>query len=301
MATVNFLLQTKTTPSKIYIRFKDGRKIDIQTKTNFLINPDDWSPSKQRPKNLKNEALKNLDTELQNLKAKLLNYYNDNQGETINLIWLKNFINPTSKSEVPDDLVLYFDYYLKMRKNELNLARRKKVNMLKNKVIDLQIKTKKVYKIKDVNLNFKKEFENHNMTNKYAPNTISKNLKDIVTVCRHAGKNGIQISPLLFDISTVWQKVTNIYLSFEELDKIEAAILETNSLENARDWLIISCYTAQRVSNFVRFDKQMIRVQDGKKLIEFTQMKTGKIMTLPLHPKVLSVLDKRNGDFPNKI
>jgi hypothetical protein len=301
MATLNFLLQTKTKPSKIYIRFKDGRKIDIQTKTNFLINPDDWSPSKQRPKNLKNEALKNLDTEIQNLRTNLLNYYNNSAGEIINLAWLKNFINPNAKNEIPDGLISYFDYYLKLRENELTLATKKKINVVKNKIIKLQKINKKTYKIKDVNLNFKKEFENYNLDNNYAANTISENLKEIKSICRHAGKHGVMISPLLSDISTAQSKAISIYLTFEDLERIEAVDLKIKDLQDARDWLIISCYTAQRVSDFMRFDKQMIRMQDGKKLIEFTQMKTGKIMTLPLHPKVLAVLDKRNGDFPDRI
>jgi integrase len=51
----------------------------------------------------------------------------------------------------------------------------------------------------------------------------------------------------------------------------------------------------------MRFTKEMIRIENGKHLIEFTQKKTGKIMTLPLHPKVLEILNKRNGMFPYAI
>jgi integrase len=300
MSTVNFLLKTNTNPSKIYIRFKNGRDCDLQTTTNFIINPNDWSQAKQKPKNLKNVDFKNLDTDLQNLKTNLLQHFN-NSTETINLTWLKNFINPKSKSDAPEELVLYFDYYLKLRKNELTLATNKKINVVKNKLILIQKQTKKIYKVKDVNLLFKKEFEDWNKSKGYADNTISENLKEIKTICRHAGKHGIAISNLLSDISTTQTKAISIYLTFEEIDKIETAELEFDYLQNARDWLLISCYTAQRVSDFMRFNKEMIRVQDGNKLIEFTQLKTGKIMTLPLHPKVLEVLNKRNGDFPHEI
>ncbi|MNT12496.1 hypothetical protein D3C72_1474230 [compost metagenome] len=45
----------------------------------------------------------------------------------------------------------------------------------------------------------------------------------------------------------------------------------------------------------------MIRIEDGQSLIEFTQKKTGKIMTIPVHPKVIEVLNKRNGVFPYAI
>ena len=300
MATVNFLLKTNTNPSKIYIRFKDGRNFDIQTTTNFIINPIDWSALKQKPKNLKNVDFKNLDTDLQNIKTNLLQHFN-NATETINLAWLKNFINPKNKIDAPEELVLYFDYYLKLRKNELTLATNKKINVVKNKLIQIQKQTNKTYKIKDVNLVFKKEFEDWNKSKKYADNTISENLKEIKTICRHAGKHGIAVSNLLSDISTTQTKAISIYLTFEEIEEIQKANLEFDYLQNARDWLIISCYTAQRVSDFMRFNKEMIRLQDGKKLIEFTQLKTGKIMTLPLHPKVIEVLNKRKGDFPHEI
>jgi len=301
MATIKFLLQSASNPANIYVRIIDGRKIDIKTKTNFVINPAEWSIQKQRPKNLKNEAFKNLDSQLQNLKTNLLNHYNNSTGEMINLSWLKNFINPNVKNETPDELILYFDYYLRSKKGELTLAREKRIIALKSRIRDFEAYTKKTYKIKDVDLNFKKEFDNYSFENKYAINTISETLKMIKTICRHAGKHGVRVSPFLSDISTSQTKAISIYFTFEDLEKIEAVELSLDYLQDARDWLIISCYTAQRVSDFMRFDKQMIRVQNGKKLIEFTQIKTGKIMTLPLHPKVLAVLDKRNGDFPNKI
>jgi hypothetical protein len=301
MATIKFLLQSVSNPANIYVRIIDGRKIDIKTKTNFVINPAEWNPTKQRPKNLKNEAFKTLDSQLQNLKTKLLNYYNDNQGETINLQWLKNFINPNVKNEIPDELIPYCDYYLKSKKGELTMTREKRIVALKSRIRDLEAYTKKTYKVKDVDLNFKKEFDDYSIENKYVTNTISEYLKIIKTICRHAGKHGVRTSPFLSDISTTQSKAISVYLTFEELDKIEAVELPFDYLQDARDWLIISCYSAQRVSDFMRFNKQMIRMQHGKKLIEFTQVKTGKIMTLPLHPKVLDVLEKRSGDFPHKI
>lgn len=56
----------------------------------------------------------------------------------------------------------------------------------------------------------------------------------------------------------------------------------------------------------MRFTKDMIRYEknkDGilKPFIEFTQIKTDKIMTVALHPKVIEILEKRNGNFPKVI
>ena len=51
----------------------------------------------------------------------------------------------------------------------------------------------------------------------------------------------------------------------------------------------------------MNFTDEQIRTEKGKQLIEFTQKKTGKNMTVPLHPKILEILKKRNGKFPYKI
>ncbi len=65
-------------------------------------------------------------------------------------------------------------------------------------------------------------------------------------------------------------------------------------------------YTGQRVSDFMRFDKSMIRKQKNKKgkevvFIEFEQVKTQKLMSIPLSSKVLAILAKRYGNFPRAI
>ena len=56
----------------------------------------------------------------------------------------------------------------------------------------------------------------------------------------------------------------------------------------------------------MRFVKCMIRYEKNKQgilkpFIEFTQVKTNKVMTVALHPKVIEILEKRNGDFPKII
>ena len=51
----------------------------------------------------------------------------------------------------------------------------------------------------------------------------------------------------------------------------------------------------------MRFTDEQIRIKNGKHLLEFTQKKTDKNMTVPLQPKVIEILNKRNGKFPYSI
>ena len=137
------------------------------------------------------------------------------------------------------------------------------------------------------------------MINKYAPNTIATAFKFIKAVCNHAGYNGNKISPQLKGVSKAFVSKDVLHLNFEELNIIEKISSEklTDSLDNTRDWLLISCYTGQRLSDFMRFVPEMITGDN----INFTQKKTGKNMTIALHPKVIEILAKRNGQFPDAI
>jgi integrase len=309
MATIKFLLQSDKNPASIYVRLVAGRKCDVKAKTNFIINPSDWSLAKQRPKSLKNESFKDLDVELQNLKTHILESYNKSSG-IVDLNWLKNTINPKIENELPTDLVSYVDTYLSDRKNELPDVKVKLLEVLQKKVIDFQGKTPVL--VENVGEEFKTKFHSYCIDRNYAVNSISTYFTYIKMICNHAKKRGLKTNSQLEDVVLAKEKVPSIYLNFEELECIEKAdfnelvrvekhVFEVEELRDARDWLVISCYCGQRFSDFIRFSKEMIREQDGVKLIEFQQQKTKKKITLPLHKKIIKILDARGGEFPSLI
>ncbi|HXB42363.1 MAG TPA: phage integrase SAM-like domain-containing protein [Bacteroidia bacterium] len=237
------------------------------------------------------------------MEKRLLTHYNDNIGKAIiNSQWLKEFIHPAPKqAQITEKLLEYFEYYIKCKKNELTLSSVKKLRVVKHLTQRFQDESRTEFLTKNIDLNFKMRFEAYCLKEGYSPNTIARATKMIKTICTHARINGIATHFQLDNISAKYQKVDKIYLSPEELKKIENAKLDVDHLINARDWLIISCETGQRVSDFMRFSKEQIRIENGKHLIEFTQVKTGKLMTVPLSKKVLAILKKRNGEFPREI
>jgi integrase len=303
MATIKFLIQSKNNPAGIYVRLREGRLIDAKAKTKLIIDPKDWSDSKGKPKHLKEEGLKKLNEDLDRFRSNLLTHYNQSHNKlVIDSQWLKDFINPPRQSsEITNKLVEYYDCYALHKKNDLGYTTFKKLKVQKHLIEKFQKETKTEYLIKDVDANFKMKFEEFCFKEKYAPNTIAQVIKSIKTICYHAQANGTEISRQLNNITVKWQKVDKIYLNLEELSLIEKAKLGSESLTNAKDWLLISCETGQRVSDFMRFTKDKIRIEAGKHLIEFTQVKTGRVMTIPLSKKVMSILKKRKGEFPRKI
>ena len=312
MASIYLLIQSKKSPAVIYIRLRDGRTLDIKAKTNYHIDPINWDEVEQRPtkKALKDIHIANLDTDLATLKTDLLKEYNNSKGKkVVDADWLRNFINPPQEQEKhPDKLVDYIDTFIEFKKADVKSSTVTKCNVIKHLLMRYEKETKTTLYIRDIDAKFKMDFEKYCIKVGYAPNTTARNIRFIKTFCRHAKANGVETHYQLDSIKAKYHKVENIYLDEKEIaaiEKIESKKL-TEGLENARDWLLISCYCGQRVSDFLRFDKSMIRYEKNKAgelkpLIEFTQVKTEKIMTIPLHKKIIEIMKKYEGNFPRKI
>lgn len=312
MASIYLLLQSKKSPAVIYIRLRDGRTLDIKAKTNYHIDPINWDEVEQRPtkKALKDIHIANLDTDLATLKTDLLKEYNNSKGKkVVDADWLRNFINPPQEQEKhPDKLIDYIDTFIEFKKADVKSSTVTKCNVIKHLLMRYEKETKTTLYIRDIDAKFKMDFEKYCIKVGYAPNTTARNIRFIKTFCRHAKANGVETHYQLDSIKAKYHKVENIYLDEKEIaaiEKIESKKL-TEGLENARDWLLISCYCGQRVSDFLRFDKSMIRYEKNKAgelkpLIEFTQVKTEKIMTIPLHKKIIEIMKKYDGNFPRKI
>ena len=195
----------------------------------------------------------------------------------------------------------YFDYYALHKKSTIEASTHTKLNVNKHLVERFQKATKTEYFIKDVDANFKLNFESYCKKENYAQNTIARTIKFIKTICYHARNNGIEAHFQLNSITAKIEKVEKIFLTIDEIEQIQNKKLELDYLINARDWLIISCETGQRVSDFMRFKKEQIRYEGKVPLIEFTQVKTGKKMAIPLSKKVIAILKKRKGNFPRQI
>lgn len=312
MASISLLLQSKKSPAVIYLRLRDGRNLDIKAKTNYHIDPSNWDEAEQRPlkKLLRLVDFANLDTDLSTLTNSLLIEYNKSKGiKIIDGQWLKDFVNPPqTAAKHTDKLVDYIDTYIEFKRSDVKSTTIVKCNVIKHLLERYQKHTRTILYIRNIDSKFKMDFEKYCLQNNYAPNTTARMIRFVKTFCRHAKSNGVETHHQLDSIKAKYYKVESIYLNLKEIESIENIEKKdlTDGLENARDWLLISCYCGQRVSDFLRFEKSMIRYEKNKTgelkpLIEFTQVKTDKIMTIPLHSKIMEILQKYEGNFPRKI
>lgn len=311
MATVNFLYRSTKPKAFLVVRllFRDNSVDYVYgAKTRFEVTKEYWT-KQHNLKRVKDIDIANkqveVNDELNKIENHVLKAFNSVEVSEVSKEWLQQqineYYNPTIKSTLPNNLTSYIDYYIECKKYELTEASIKKFNTIKNKIEAIELAHNKTILISDINEDFKKEFVRYYKEKKYSINTMQRELVFIKTFCRHARSNGLETSVQLDDLRLSKAKVEKIYLTFDELEQIENTHIDSEALSNAKDWLIISCFTGQRVSDFLKFTKEMIRIEDGVKLIEFTQKKTNKKMSLALHPKVVEVLNKNNGNFPYKI
>jgi hypothetical protein len=314
MATINFLYRSTKDKANLHLRLLyryNNTDFVFGVNTKYEVSKDYWSKyhKQTRPKDISIENKQvEVKAELNKIENHILNAFNIANTNEINKEWLQTQIDyyynpPQLNNSIPNDLVTYIDFYIDYRKHELKETSIRKFNVIKQKLKRFQTFRKKVIYIKDVNDSFKNELVNYLVSEKYAQNTMQRELVFIKTFCKHARFLGLETSHQLDGLRLDRAKVDKVYLTFEELQAIENIEKDklTDSLENAKDWLIISCYSGQRISDFMRFTDEQIRTEDGKQLLEFTQQKTGKIMTIPVHPKVTEILNKRNGKFPYPI
>lgn len=312
MATVNFLYRSTKDNAclnvRLLYRFKEIDYV-IGGKTNLEVSKKYWTKqhSQKRPKDiLISNKQAEVNQELNKIENHILKAFNATNALDVSKDWLtlqmELYYNPPAKVKgAPTKLVDYIDFYIDYRKHELKPTSVTKYNVIKHKLERLQAERKKPILIKEVNESFKRELVEYYKKEHYSINTTQRELGFIKTFCKHARSLELETHPQLDQLRLDKEKVDKVYLSFDELEKIEKAKGLPDHLENARDWLLISCYTGQRISDFLRFSDKMIRIEDSKHLIEFTQKKTGKLMTVPLHDKVMEILKKRNGKFPRTI
>jgi len=315
MATVKFLLQSKSDNANIYVRYSVNRKTILYRKTGFIINPKDWSESNAQPIQ-KNEVLKKLKSKLDKLAILINDAYNTSvsTGEDITGDWLQLqidlFNNKVQVVEL-DILTNYIQKYIDdapFKKNAkkgtgLSDGRVQNLKLFKNTIIrfeDEVFKDKSIL-IKNVNLKFAEQYKKWLFEQKYSINYIGKNIDNLKTICIDAFKNDFETSTQLKNIKSVSESKTPeqiIYLSEDEQELIKNAPLLREALINARKWLLLGCLIGQRGGDLLNITDKNIKELNGIKIIELKQQKTGKLVAIPLLPEALEIIE--NG-LPYKI
>lgn len=315
MATIKYLLQSKSETSNIYVRYSIDRKTVLKRKTGYVINAKDWSEDKALPKTGK-EDLKVLKSKLEKLAIFLNNSYNDSVSKGIELTgeWLMLQID-LFNNKVPvlelDVLTTYIQKYIdesnykQNAKKELGLSkgRIQNLKLFKNTILryETEIFKSKSILLKDINLSFVEKYKTWLFDKGYSVNYVGKNIANIKTICLDASKNDIEISTQIKSVKGLSESKAPediVFLNDDEQQAIKDTILKRESLNNARKWLLLGCLIGQRGGDLLNITEKNIKELNGMKIIELKQQKTGKLVAIPLLPEALEILT--NG-LPYKI
>lgn len=316
MATIKFYPHNEKGESKIYLRLSIKRGMDFRLSTGqTILDATKW---KNNYPHGKTSDLKNLKKTLEDLNRYLIEAISEieqNTTENVNDIsspWVKSkiqsFFNDTPITD--ENLLVPYAYKFSEKLNTSTYKRKGQRVKYKKNTIDKyqnfskQIKGYQEYvrrkiKIVDVNEKWADAFLDYLTTEKsLSINTKGRYAKRLKTIIRSAEKDGIKVDPGYNNIEGFEDETIVTALSFDEIDEIIATQMPNGRLEIAKDWLIIGCYTAQRVSDLFRMNKKMIVQENNIYWIAFKQYKTGQKVKIPIHYKVFAILEKYKMCFP---
>ncbi len=319
MATIKYLILGDNEISNIYVRLRDGRTTDLKVPTGFTINPNFWSETTGKPKqNARNSEKLNLSNQLEQLRRTIEDQLNESKGKTaIHKEWLLNVIakfkNPLINAKT-ENLIDFIEIYRESLKLKINTRTNKLTSPLtiKNfnttisRITKFEAHKKTKLNLHDIDLTFHSEYTKF-AKNKLllSINSTSKDLRQIKTVCLDAKDNGYKISEQVESrkFNSPSEKTSFVTLNENEIELIKNTHfkIENGYLDNARNWLIIGCWTGCRVNDLMKLTiNNLFLTPKGQKFIRYTQSKTGKTVDIPLHEHVNEILEKLNG-FPRPI
>jgi integrase len=285
-------------------------------------------PKQNNPENKKlSNNLKKLELfVLENLNNDLAN------SVLIDSFWLETQINKCFKRVNQTDtglLITHIQYILdnantrKVRTNggvKIGLEKEtiKTYKALKTIILEYQKTIKKQILFIEITSAFVDKFTNWLVNSKkYSANTTGRKLQMLKTICIDAEKNEIPVTPYSKKIQHFGESEKDRYiqtLSFEELEQIKNVDLtnieqlkefkKTNpalaknltltpeTLDNARNWILIGCEIGQRGGDLLKITNENIRYKGGKVYLDIIQQKTNKNVTIGLiAPHVVDIIE----------
>jgi len=318
MSSIRFYPYSSNHNSKIYIRLILRREQDFRLSTGLTIqNPSHWSSSTHFPKknNAENKALHNSLKDLESHIEKELLKVEQSQDESLADItskWLKSiikdFFNEVEITE-KDLLIPFAESFAKslhhrtyQRGAVQNRYSKKTIDKYKNfarQLREYQTHINKSLKLTDVDKDFADGFLQYLSEEKgLAINTIGRYIKRLKTIAKEAEEQGLRINVNYKAIKGFEDENIVTFLTFEDIDLIVETDMPNERLQLAKEWLIIGCYTAQRISDMFRMKKSMIITKNNIDFITLKQFKTKKQVMIPIHYRVKAILKKYDSDFP---
>ena len=306
MITLVFKFLDDDAPGTILLEILDFQGKSRLFRTPLRIAKEMWDEELQRPRNIYLKICKRINIRLDRLRIAVVTYLDSIgwQFDKISMRVLGKLIRKstaTRTEEYPrEGLLWHINNYTVSRLHLICKSTHKRYLVFFNLLQRFEGYRMRHLMIGDVNATFVNEFLEFGRQEAYNNSTIHRTINFIKTVLNYLEKRGIRTFAYELELPKERRDKTFITLTEDELIKIKRMDLAP-SLQAARDWLVISCYTGQRVSDFMNFSSSMLQDVAGQECISFVQKKTQRNVLLPLHPAVQVIKSNNENDFPEKL
>lgn len=317
MNNVTFKLRTPKSSDRqmIYLVCRFGRNDKLAYSTGLKVCPAHWNKDKMRVRNIVEaigkDAINNRLNELQavtethiiELRAKgkniskeivrrFLDAYTHNQlSDTENTLhgFITGYLERNATRVNPNSGKLIS--YKVRREHARTYELLKEFEYNKNKGVKLDFE--------DITLDFYADFTAYLQHLSLSVNTIGHKIQTLKTWLNEATEKGLNKSQQYKShrFKAITEETENIYLSDKELRLLYSTELPNERLTRVRDLFLIGAYTGLRFSDFTNITNDNIRFNT----LRIEQQKTGKAVSIPLHPIVLSIWQKYGEQLPNII
>jgi integrase len=305
----------------IIFDYSFGRGNRLKCSTGYKILPKLWDAKNQRIRAVSDIANREqVNKRLKEIQSSFITMVSEmdptlkQDKRTLRKIFLdiKNGGVQKSRQGLPD-FFTYADRFVHAKEKQFDTT---KTNSLSKITIRAYKQTIKKLRAYDKETDFKLDFDTINLEfyyslihyledQDYSLNTIGKHLKNLIAILNRATEDGINTN-LAYkhrEFRRVSENTTSIYLTTEEIEKLEKKNLSGNLLQQgARDIFLIGYYTGQRVSDYNGLTNNNIKKFEGQEVFEIKQKKTSKTVYIPIHPKLQAMFKKRyKGKLPPKM
>ncbi|MDF2551098.1 MAG: integrase [Chryseobacterium sp.] len=305
--TFQFFLSSNGAIRNINLKFTD----DLNNNSFVVHMPlrileTEWDREKQRPKNIYLKKYKDLNNKINTLKVELKEYYSQliikkkQISQRLFSQIVKN-ICLNKQSSFPEMTLLFFmEQYIRTKEEVISHSTYKRYKVFFNLMQKFEGYLAERLYVEQVNSEFIKNFLVFGKEEDYSENTLYRTIHFVKTILNFAERKGIQTRVRELEVRRERQNKEVITLTEPEILKIKYTNVPSH-LQDAKDWLLISCYTGQRVSDFMKFSNTQLIEINKKKCLNFVQQKTQKEIFLPLHPIVQNIINRNNCKFPDAL
>ena len=304
-----FLLKApkSNTTTAIYCHIRFNRERVIYA-TGDKIHPNQWDPIRQRainsrkyPENTEiNLWLDKIDSEI---KSIFRSFNIDQITPTVQLIKLK--LHEKLNNAPTKSLYNLFEFIEMFIQECTGLKNPNTVKTYRTAFNHLKLFSKyhnQKLDFADITLEFYNQYISyltHQM--QLSQNTIGKQIQLLKTLLNEATDRGYNVNMAFRGkrFKKLSEPVHSIYLNEDDLEKLKSLDLSDKAnLERVRDLFLVGCMTGLRYSDFSKIQPEHIVKNNGGSFINLQTQKTDERVVIPLHPTVVKIIDKYNGNIP---